>query len=126
MSDLTIVSSIVIFLTCLTFLNLLLPVAWRFITISSLAIFGTTTLITAGACIITSGVPCAIALGMSGLVNLLGVLLAALGITDIPIISDFFTSSSTYNFIGSLILTPISIILTIFIARLARGVAGGD
>jgi hypothetical protein len=116
MSDLTIVSSIVIFLTCLTFLNLLLPVAWQFISITSLTIFGLSTVGVSAFCVVLTGIPCAIALGVSvGAQFVAPTVLEALGIT----------SSTTYTWINTLILIPISIILSIFIARLARGVAGG-
>jgi len=116
MSDLAIVSSIVIFLTCLTFLNLLLPVAWQFISMTSLTIFGLSTIGVAGFCVVATGIPCAIALGVSvGAQFIAPTFLEALGLT----------TTTVYTWINTLILIPISIILSIFIARLARGVAGG-
>ena len=120
--DLAIVSNIIIFVSSLSFLASKLPVAYQFITMFNFLIFGATTIGVAGACIITTGLPCVIALGLSAIINLLGALLSTLGInaSNIPLLQSFI-SSSPYAWIGSLILTPISLILQVFISKLARG-----
>lgn len=116
MSDLTIVSGIVIFFTCLVFLNLLLPITWQFISMISLSVFGLSTVGVSAFCVVATGVPCAIALGVSvGIQFVAPLVLESLG----------FSASTSYTWINTLILIPTSIILTIFISRLARGVAGG-
>jgi len=110
MSDLTIVSSIVIFLTCLAFLNLLLPVAYQFVSITSLTWLSGATVAVGGVCVVATGLPCAAAMAIY------------FGAT---FLIAYFTSTGYAQPIMTMIFSVISIILIIFMARLARGVAGG-
>jgi hypothetical protein len=121
--DLAIVSKIIIFLSSASFLNFLLPASLQFITLFSLATFVGTTTAVAGACVISTGLVCAVALGISAILNVTASgILAAIGIdiSQVPILSQL-TSSSPYSWVGSLILVPISLILSVFISKLARG-----
>jgi hypothetical protein len=102
--DLAIVSNIIIFLSSLSFINFILPVAWQFVTIQSLAWFTGGTILVAGACVIITGGACIAAL--------VGYSLVTLAIT-------YFTT--TFTWVSTLIFTPLSAILIIFIAKLARG-----
>lgn len=119
--DMAIVTRILLFLTCLTFIDLLLPEAVRFVSIGSLFVFASTVTGVAAFCTVTTGIPCVVALGLGALLNTLGSLLAALGISSVPVLSDLVLTS-TQSWVTTLILAPISIILTIFLARLGRGV----
>jgi hypothetical protein len=121
--DLAIVTRIIIFLSSASFLNFILPVSFQFITLFSLATFVGTTTAVAGACVISTGLVCAAALGLSAVLNLAASgILAAIGIdlSHVPILSSL-TSTSPYAWIGSLILIPISLILSVYISKLARG-----
>lgn len=118
-TELAFLSGVLFFLTAILFINALLPTTLQFISTFSIATFAAATTITAGVCVITSGIPCAFALGLSAFANSFPSLLDILGIS-IPAIENI-TLSSPYSWIGTLILVPITYILTIYIASLARG-----
>jgi len=120
MAEITVIGKIIFFLTVAAFISLMLPVQAQFISVGNLAVFGASTAITAGICVVTTGIPCAIALGVSGLSTVLGSLLTGLDLADVPIFEQL-VNTSPYSWIGTLILTPISIILTLYIAHVARG-----
>jgi hypothetical protein len=114
-SDLAIVSSIIIFLVVMSFINALMPPAWQFVDITGIAVIGLGTAGVAAFCVLSTGIPCALALGVtvgltftvsSGLLSLIG--LAA-------------TASVVAPWVGTLIITPLTLILEVFIAKLARG-----
>lgn len=113
-SDISIVSKIIIFLSSLSFIDLLLPTAFQFISILGLTVFGLSTAGVAGFCVVATGIPCAIALGVSVGLNFA---------VSSGILNQFGFSmvANSYQWIGALILTPISVILSIFISKLARG-----
>jgi hypothetical protein len=114
--DLAIISRIIIFLSSLSTVSLMIQAVSgvAFISIGALGWFSTTTAITAGVCVLATGIPCALALGLSSALSFLSI------IVDVPIISSL-VNSSAFPLVTTLILTPISLILTIFIAKLARG-----
>lgn len=112
-NDLYIIVSIIFFLSALIYLNSILPISQQFISITSLITFILATAGTVGFCMIATGIPCAIAMGVSvgvtwatstGLISLAGV-----------------TLSSNYEWLNSIILTPLSFILSLFSIKLARG-----
>ena len=102
--DLAIVSSIIVFLTVLSFIDLLMPIAWQFITIQSLSWYSVETIAVAGTCVVSTGLPCAAALVIY---------------TAASFLTTYFSTATSW--ITALILTPLSVILIIFIAKLARG-----
>lgn len=114
------ITSLIFFAAALVFVNSLMPAAWSFISDFSIGTFVTSVLGVAAFCTISTGIPCAVALGFSALLNSLGALLAALGLNNVPIISDLVLASS-YSWFGSLILTPVSLILSLYIAKTAKG-----
>jgi hypothetical protein len=115
MSSIMILKSVIIALSCLSFISLLLPTEYQFISIGSLTGFATATTITVGVCALTTGIPCAIALGVTGLSSVLASLLTGYDLEAIPLIS-YLVNTSQYAWIGALILTPISIIITLCVA----------
>jgi hypothetical protein len=107
--DLAIVKGIVLFLSSLGFLvgifTLAIP-SFTFITIQSLAWFTGGTIAVTAACVVATGLPCAAAIAIYA---------------AITAVSTYFTASTSYTWISTLIFTPLSIILIIFISKLARG-----
>ena len=113
--DLAIVSSIIIFLAVLAFINSVMPPAWQFVDILGLGVLGLGTAGVAAFCVLSTGIPCAIALGVtvggtfiasSGLLSLIGLTVAV---------------NTVAPWVGTLIITPLTLILEVFIAKLARG-----
>lgn len=107
--DLAIISRIVIFMSSLGFLNFLLPTAFQFITIISLTWLTGGAIAVAVACATAAGIACAVGVGLY---------------TVGTFLSTYFTLSgagSSMTWISAIILTPISLIIMIFIAKLARG-----
>lgn len=107
--DLAIVSKIVIYLSVLGFIAGVFTLAsptFAFITIQSLAWFTGGTIAVTAACVVATGLPCAAAIAIYA---------------AITAVSTYFTASTSYTWISTLIFTPLSIILIIFIAKLARG-----
>lgn len=94
---------IVLFLTSLSFFGVLLAPVFTFITIESLGWFSGATIAVAGVCVVATGIPCAAAIAIY---------------TAVTFLTTYF--SSVFSWITTLILTPISIILVLYIAKVAR------
>lgn len=91
------------FLSILTFLMLSLPEAMRFINIFDFAIFGGNIILVAGTCVIATGLPCAVGLGVFAVINIIQYIL----------VENFI--------IKLLIFTPLTIGIIYVMSRLARG-----
>jgi hypothetical protein len=101
---------IVLFVAFISFLTTISPPEYQIMSAFDLAILGGGFLLVGGACAIATGIPCAAALIVFGVIDLVH-------FTATPI----FLLSSDIGWFKAIILTPISLILLYLAVRLARG-----
>lgn len=121
--DLSIIQRIIFFLAAANFIDFLLPSVLQFINIFSMTLIVGSSVGVTAACVISTGIPCALALSVSAIVNVFASgILSALGIdiSKVPVLSAFVTTTP-FQWVTSLIMLPITIIIQLYLARLARG-----
>jgi hypothetical protein len=96
--------SIMVFMAFLTWIGTMTPPEYQIISPFSFATLGASLIGVAGACAIATGLPCAGALAVFGVFDML---------------AQYFTT--TFDWVKLLIFTPISMLLLYLAIRLARG-----
>jgi hypothetical protein len=104
-TDTEILLGIIIFLAVLGFISSYLPVTMQILNNFDFIFLSGSIIGVTGACVIITGIPCAVALAVFAFGNLI----------------LYFIMPNTFIFIKPIIIVPITLIITYIISRLARG-----